>query len=403
MLVDSKYKNILVNELCEFIRIPSISDPEGGQEGQLQAVIADRMRELGARVRTFEADDYPEFYKHSLCSRPDRQYKNRPTVIGEIGPKDAPALIVIAHSDTVPISEPDQWTFDPFCGEIHDGKVLGLGATDDKWGLASLLSILRVVKDSDISLKKRLIFASTIDEENGVCNGLLLLMLAGITAQEGLYLDGTLKKVYIGNLGGSFLFLKPHTTLDEEKIDQHAELLQSAIEKYNRSRMSAYDQPFFTENLRREQSVILHKWKDDRGYYFNLAFYTLPGDKRSEICAGLEAMVRETLKERLNQYEISYLQPWFEPSIVDPNTPIVKHMIDTIPEITGAEAILASNQKIDAFVLNNYAGIPTMSFGPSSQVLGRGAFHQPDEYLNIDEFWDAFQIACNAVCKWLIN
>jgi len=84
-------KQALIDDLCGLVRIPSRSLPEGGEEGQLQELVADRMRRSGARVRTFEADDYPEFLADGLCHGPDRQYTGRPTVVGELGPEDGPA------------------------------------------------------------------------------------------------------------------------------------------------------------------------------------------------------------------------------------------------------------------------------------------------------------------------
>ena len=42
--------------------------------------------------------------------------------------------------DTVQVSRPDEWTVDPFAGERRDGAVWGLGASDDKWGLAVMLA-----------------------------------------------------------------------------------------------------------------------------------------------------------------------------------------------------------------------------------------------------------------------
>ncbi len=401
MKIDPKYKNILVDELCEFTRIPSISDTRGGNEGPLQNVVADRMRTLGARVRTFEADDVPAFYTHPLCSCPDRQYKGRPTVLGEVGPENVPALLVIAHSDTVPVLKPEEWTVEPFGGLIRDGKVFGLGVTDDKWGTAGLLSILRVLNDSGKPLRKRVILASSVDEESGIGNGMLLLTLAGVKAECGLYLDGTQLKLYIGNLGGSFFFLKPKQPIPPADFERHHKILQTACDKFNPSRSQAFDQPFFRDNLRRNQSVIPYIWKDEKGPYFNLAFYTVPGDDQDRICRQLEAMAAEALKSELSKYVTCFHSPWFEPAVISPETPIVRHMAESSRQVMGREPVIATNVKIDAFVLTNHAGIPTMSFGPSSQTAGRGAFHQPDEYLKIDEFWDAFQIACGAVCRWV--
>jgi len=122
-MLDERYRDQYINDICRFIRIPSISDAQGGQEGPLQSLVAERMRTAGARVRTFDPTDVSGFLTHPLCYGPDRNYKNRPTVIGEIGPENAPALLVMAHSDTVPVIKPERWTFDPFLGEIRDGEI----------------------------------------------------------------------------------------------------------------------------------------------------------------------------------------------------------------------------------------------------------------------------------------
>ena len=46
-------------QLCEFIRLPSRSTPEGGEEGRLQRLVAGKMKDLGARVRIFDPTDIP--------------------------------------------------------------------------------------------------------------------------------------------------------------------------------------------------------------------------------------------------------------------------------------------------------------------------------------------------------
>src|SRR5437016_3039261 len=103
------YKNQLIDYLCQFVRIPSRSSALGGEEGEIQRLMALNMRRLGARVSLFETSDIPEFPKHPLCHGPTRQYTDRPTVIGELGPHDSPALLILAHSDTVEIFHPELW------------------------------------------------------------------------------------------------------------------------------------------------------------------------------------------------------------------------------------------------------------------------------------------------------
>ncbi|MFA5864383.1 MAG: M20/M25/M40 family metallo-hydrolase [Phycisphaerae bacterium] len=399
--LNEKYKEPYLKELCEFIRIPSRSSPNGGEEGKVQHLVADRMRRLGARVRTFEADDIPDFRKHPLCCGPDRNYRDRPTVLGELGPTDGPALLVLAHSDTVQITRQAEWSFDPFCGEIRDGKICGLGCADDKWGTATLVTILRVLTDMKKTLKKRIILASTVDEENGVGNGLLLLALAGIKAEGALYLDGYKMNVLIGNLGGTFLFLRPNHLTGNTLNARHADLLQEGCRKLSLRRVGLFDGTFYKDNVKRNSSINLIEWKDEKGPCFNINFYTLPGENKKDICAALEMMVKDVLGDELREYEMDYLKIWFEPALISPEAPHVKCLAASVEEALKKKAVITTISKQDAFVLTNHAGIPTVSFGPSSRVTGKGAFHNVDECLAVEEAWTGCKIACNTVLKWL--
>ncbi len=288
-VLDESYLTGMVDDISEFVRIPSRSSAEGGEEGPLQELIASRMADLGARVRTFEAADVPAFFSHPLCHGPERDYAGRPTVIGEVGPEDAPGLLVLAHSDTVQIASPQEWTFDPFSGEIRDGAVWGLGAADDKWGLAAMLAMLRAIRDSGSTLRKRLIFASTIDEEHGVGNGTLLLTLAGIRAESALYLDGYGLTVFIGNLGGSSLSLTPKSSTEKGLRLLHEKSIVETCERLSAERADLFDRPYYRENWARERSFIFAPSADR----FVIGFYTLPGESRQEMCEALETRLAE--------------------------------------------------------------------------------------------------------------
>jgi len=401
MKLAETYKQRFLDELCRFVRIPSRSSAKGGEEGQLQLVVAELMRQAGARVRTFEADDVDGFYNHPLCSGPERNYKNRPTVIGQLGPEDAPALLVLAHSDTVQITRPEDWTFDPFCGEIHDDRICGLGSSDDKWGTATMVTIIRALRDSGRDLKKKLIFASTIDEENGISNGTVLLMLAGVKAQAALYLDGYQMNVFVGNMGGAFLYFRPRKALARDVLAGHIKQVSSACQKLSKRRSGLFTQRFFENNATRERSVILHERSDEEGPFFIVNFYTLPGEDKAVFRAELEGVLSESLGEDLSAYAMNYDDVWFEPSVIPEDTAMIGYVAESVREIVGKEARITTISKQDNFVLNNYAHIPTVSFGVRGQFLGRGAAHEVDEYVTIDEAWNGCQVAYSAICRWL--
>ena len=55
------------------------------------------------------------------------------------GPQDRPALVLLSHSDVVPVEE-ERWTRDPFGAEVFDGFVWGRGALDMK-GIAVMHAV----------------------------------------------------------------------------------------------------------------------------------------------------------------------------------------------------------------------------------------------------------------------
>jgi len=53
------------------------------------------------------------------------------------------SLIFNAHSDTVAVGDISSWSHDPFKGLVKDGKIFGLGASDEKATIAVLLNLAK--------------------------------------------------------------------------------------------------------------------------------------------------------------------------------------------------------------------------------------------------------------------
>jgi acetylornithine deacetylase/succinyl-diaminopimelate desuccinylase-like protein len=95
----------------------------------------------------------------------------RPTIVGRLaGPTDAPALVLLSHTDVVSV-EREHWTQDPFGGEIVDGRLYGRGALDMK-GIAALHAVAAAhVARLPGQPARELIFCSVADEEAGSAEG----------------------------------------------------------------------------------------------------------------------------------------------------------------------------------------------------------------------------------------
>ncbi|MEF2979260.1 M20/M25/M40 family metallo-hydrolase [Subtercola sp. YIM 133946] len=79
---------------------------------------------------------------------------------------DAPALVVHGHLDVVPAIA-DDWSVDPFGGDIRDGMVWGRGAVDMKNMDAMILTALGEILGSGRQPARDLVIAFFADEEAG--------------------------------------------------------------------------------------------------------------------------------------------------------------------------------------------------------------------------------------------
>ncbi len=127
-----------VISLCrEFLRIPSPS----GQEGALAARVAERMEALGLTVET-------DRFGSVLGTRR--------------GSGPGPTVLLDAHLDTVPVTEPATWAHDPFGAELDQGRLWGRGAADTKGSLAAMLRAVADLQD----FPGTLLLSASVCEEN---------------------------------------------------------------------------------------------------------------------------------------------------------------------------------------------------------------------------------------------
>ncbi len=76
------------------------------------------------------------------------------------------ALLVHGHLDVVP-ADPDEWSVDPFSGELADGYIWGRGAVDMKDFDAVLLATVRQMRREGRTPPRDLVLAFLADEEAG--------------------------------------------------------------------------------------------------------------------------------------------------------------------------------------------------------------------------------------------
>jgi len=144
------------NEIVELerslVKIPSVNTgfmPTGG-ETAVAEFMADWLRDEG-----LDSD--------ILARDPDRG--NLISVYP--GDDDDTRLMLMSHSDVVPVEDETKWNYEPFGAEISEGRIYGRGSNDCKALLTCQLMAIAIMKRSGMRLDHGLRLVSGADEEHG--------------------------------------------------------------------------------------------------------------------------------------------------------------------------------------------------------------------------------------------
>lgn len=97
-------------------------------------------------------------------------------------------VAVLGHLDVVPAG--DGWSFDPWGGEIRDGRIFGRGSMDDKGPSIAALFALAALRDSGLPLRRRIRLLFGCNEETGSADVKYYLAHGGEVPVMGFTPDG---------------------------------------------------------------------------------------------------------------------------------------------------------------------------------------------------------------------
>lgn len=82
------------------------------------------------------------------------------------GERPGKTLLFDSHIDTVDIPKPQDWTKDPFGGQIEDGKVYGRGSSDMKGPLAAAISgVAQFIQEKGRNFTGKILISGVVHEE----------------------------------------------------------------------------------------------------------------------------------------------------------------------------------------------------------------------------------------------
>ncbi|WP_226679973.1 M20/M25/M40 family metallo-hydrolase [Sutcliffiella horikoshii] len=132
--------------------------------------------------------------ENGLFARVEETGENRGNLIVSYNGTFHTPIILLSHLDVVPARKQD-WSVDPFAGEIINDVLWGRGTIDTKQLTIMHLMTLFLLKREGAVFPFDIVLVSTADEENGSVHGLKAIL----PKYEGMF-----KNAYVLNEGGGF-------------------------------------------------------------------------------------------------------------------------------------------------------------------------------------------------------
>lgn len=324
------------------------------------------------------------------------------------GQNKGKVLLLNGHLDVVLPGE--DWTVDPFGGEIRDGKIYGRGSADMKSGAASLIAAMIAFKRSGVSFNGEIVFMGVAEEETAGEFGTVYLLenKIGTNADFAIVAEPTSLKVMLGNKGLRWIDIivkgkashsgRPHQGINA--IDYAAKLIGAVHSMEFKNRNDAFDVPSPSISVTMisggtKENIIPGRCDlvvDRR---------MIPGETSETVVEELKRIINPIVEGEKGLHIETRLRPnHFDPYLISEDEPIAQATIESFEEVTGRKPeITAKSSCTDASHLFQKAGIPTVLFGPGEE----SASHKSDEYVPIDNIMLSTEMFVSIFNKLLSN
>mgnify|MGYP003392537056 CR=1 FL=1 len=372
-------KKRLKKTIQKLISLDSQNPP--GDESKIANFVGAYLKAAGLKVKTYSFQD------------------KRVNVLATLGGKNrAKSLLVTPHLDTVPAG--NSWRRNPLCATIVGDKIYGLGATDCKGNLASLLEAISSIVEDGVILDYNLIFAATADEESGSVLGLIPLLKRKILkADAAIVLDADDFEIVITQKGLMHLKVKirgkkahgAYPWLGVNAIDIAAKIIVDLKKQHQKLPKNKYlRQPTVNVGTIKggDKVNVVSDWCE-----FELDFRFLPGYSAGELLSDLKKTIIKYTKNF--KIEIQGIQ---DPYYIDPCYPLVSSLVAAMkscnikPRISGSEGATV----ITFFKASNIPAIAT-GFGKE------GCAHIADEYAYLHNLYNGARVLVEFLKNYKFN
>ncbi len=401
------------------IQIPTVNPPGEGYADICQ-LLEQRLKPRGFAITKVRASgalgDSDKYPRWNIVARHE-------------GGGDGECVHFNSHTDVVSAGE--NWTFDPFGAEVHDGKVYGRGACDMKGGLAASIIACEAFIDSFPHYQGAIEISGTADEESGGFGGVAYLAEQGwfdparvqhVIIPEPLNKD----RICLGHRGVWWAEIETHGRiahgsmpfLGDCAIRHMGEVVSTMEDKlFPLLASKKTEMPVVPEGARQSTLNInsIHGGLQEP----EVGYTGLPAalvadrcrmviDRRyllEESLDEVKAEVSDMLEDiKGNRDSFSYsIKELFSvlPTMTDKDAPVVSAVADAIRTQLGREPdYVISPGTYDQKHIDRIGKLKNcIAYGPGILDLA----HQPDEYVGIQDMIDSAHVMGRTLARLLAN
>lgn len=374
------------------VRLRTVNDPTSPTvESAAAAVVAEVMQGFGWPVTITEP------------------IPGRPNVIGVVqGLKPGRTLMFEGHSDVVTEGDPGDWSFDPFGGDIVDGRLRGRGSADMKGGVAAMIYAARAAELAGFN--GRILVGVLVDEE-GMMRGAkhfaasaLAVGVDGVIVCEpeageicptskgairlavqltGRMAHGAMPQVGINPIPAMAQLLLGLAELQEQlavRYPAHPVLGQF------------YLTPTVLSAGSSEQLNVIPSTAT-----VHLDIRTIPGIDHRDLLAVIEMLAGRVAAEAGVTAAVTVIDDR-PPVDLDRDAPVVVALAWAHEQVAGSPAVYGGVPgTTDGTILTRDAGLDTVVYGPG----GKWIAHQADEFVEVADLLQSARVYAVAALRFL--
>jgi len=372
----------MVRVMSEMIRIPALAPVNGGTgEGERADMLAGCLEGYDCVVRADAQDDHdPSVMRPNILARKKGRGKG--------------TVWIVAHTDTVPAGDLQDWDTDPFEPVVKDGRIYGRGTEDNGQAVISAMFASKFFPKGLLS-KRSIGIAFVADEETSSRMGIEFLIEKGYFSKDDVFIVpdwGTLEGELVDVAEKNLIWLQfnvtgrsTHGSTPENGINAFrvgAEFLNDLLAEFE-SEFPKKNEMFIPSGSTFEptkcSSTVMNVNTIPGNFEFSLDIRLVPEYHQDEVTAVAERVAKKHEARTGAKIDITEIQRHVAGRVSSTEGEVFESLMDSIGSVIGKRprpvgvggatcANFFRKEGYDAYVWQ----------------YGGGTLHGPNEYVVID-------------------